>query len=775
LLRCAPNLVSVGSWQIYLKLFRADPETWAMIPLIPFLVAVVLFFAGLLRLTRTGRQALEGLTANRRNLIWAVIAMLILILTLVPPNFPGDEQYAAGQEDAVYLLAGSLGLLLLLAGLGRKADFLARPVLSGYRRLMSMNPGLVVAAAALFVFLAANAVSWLVFGHTAHVHDTFAQLFQAKLFAHGKLYAPSPPLPQFFDMMHTINNGRWYSQYPPGHPLILTLGVLINAPWIINPLLGALTVVAIYYLGKEVYDDATARLATILAGLSPFLVFMSSEFMNHCSALFFTTLFMLFFAKTLKAKGIGYAILAGLAMGMVINIRPFTALLISIPFVLVVLYRLCQNPRGSLGRFSLMLGGGLLMLGLFLGYNRLTNGSPFLLGYTVKYGPGHDLGLGRGAWGETLTFQSALLETSMDLNALNRFLFEFPIPSLVFVAILLASRARGHPSEVCPLSWDYLLMAIPVMLVGGYFFYWWHTRLLFGPRWEFEALGALTLLSARGLRRLPGFIQQNLQLAIPTERIRVGIGKLLLLCYLSMAAVAVPALVKLYAPGLGFSGRTAETVRGAGLRRALVFVPCYDEVALENNLALDGDVVFARDLGPLNPILQRFYPGRRFYFANRDSLRELPDIGFERSRVKEGLEDVARQLDTMPFEGHRCLLFPVAELVDMVARPADRHGLRIVTYRQLSQVLTDQPSRVKEFLPAIAVWIAGDNSQALNLFAAMDRQDNFRIGDLRFTHLAASPNGLVLVYDIRRAEDDLGELVHPAAIAVRRLSRGAGG
>ena len=111
--------------------------------------------------------------------------------------------------------------------------------MSVYRRLLSLKPASFVWLAALWVFVLTNVISWFVFDHIPHVQDTVAQLFQAKLFAAGKLYLPSPPLPQFFDLMHVINDGRWYSQYPPGHPLLLLLGVLIHAPWIINPLLGA--------------------------------------------------------------------------------------------------------------------------------------------------------------------------------------------------------------------------------------------------------------------------------------------------------------------------------------------------------------------------------------------------------------------------------------------------------------------------------------------------------------------------------------------------------
>jgi hypothetical protein len=64
--------------------------------------------------------------------------------------------------------------------------------------------------------LATLFMSHFVFDQIPHVQDSIAQLFQAKIFASGRLYATSHPLREFFDYTHMINNGKWYSQYPPG-------------------------------------------------------------------------------------------------------------------------------------------------------------------------------------------------------------------------------------------------------------------------------------------------------------------------------------------------------------------------------------------------------------------------------------------------------------------------------------------------------------------------------------------------------------------------------
>jgi hypothetical protein len=790
LVRYAPNAMSVAHGTVFLKFYDQFPQHWIRLSLFWLLLPFAAIGFGLWFVPEV-RQGLRNLAQNRRSLFWALLAFFLFLLTMLPLEGPSPSPYSGDQEMVVYLLFGSLGTFLLLVGLAPWFGALARPLLKCWEIVMRLRPVMLVTGAAVFVFLAANAISYFVFHHVPHIHDTVAQMFQARLFAQGKLYIPSPPLPQFFDVLHIINNGRWYSQYPPGHPLILALGVLISAPWIINPVLGGLTVVVIYFLGKEIYDEATARLATVLAALSPFLVFMSSEFMNHSSALLFAALFLLFFARTSKGTllgvvspgttqgrrtpaAIGYPLLAGLALGMVMMIRPLTALMIALPFALEAAYRFLGDPKRNLIRFGLVFAGGALMVALLFGYNYLTNGNPLLFGYVVKYGRGHEIGFGHSGWGEVHTVAKGIVNTSVDLNALNRFLFEFPIPSLVFMALLFAAgggRMKDEGGRMVGASshkWDYLLVGTLIMLVGAYFFYWWH-GLLFGPRWEYEAFPALILLSVRGIRALPVFIRNDLRLGVSSERMRGALGTFFLLCFVSMFAIAVPTLIKGYLQGFGVLHTTAETIEDAGVHNAVVFTKKYDETFLENKLnagegrvgasshraggELSGDVVYAKDLGVLNPILAARYRGRRFYFAHRDTLRELENMDFERSPVKEGLDSVAQGLFTTDLSQYRTVIWPIKELEYMIQPLETVPGLRVISYRELGQLLVGSVSRFKEFLPALAVWILNDRSESLVIFALMDGQQSFIAGDYEFTHLANSINGRVAIYDVRSVEE----------------------
>jgi asparagine N-glycosylation enzyme membrane subunit Stt3 len=85
--------------------------------------------------------------------------------------------------------------------------------------------------------------------------DNIDQVFHAKIFLNGHLTVPSHQYKEFFDFTHNINNGKWYSEYPPGHTFTLMLGLLLGAPWIVNPLLGSLSIVLFYLIGREVFDE----------------------------------------------------------------------------------------------------------------------------------------------------------------------------------------------------------------------------------------------------------------------------------------------------------------------------------------------------------------------------------------------------------------------------------------------------------------------------------------------------------------------------------------
>jgi len=101
-------------------------------------------------------------------------------------------------------------------------------------------------------------LSGLYFHFSYFEPDTVSYLFQAKLFAHGKLCFSAPPEYGFSSSPHiNILNDKWYSKYPFGNAFMLMFGVFMNAPWVIPTLacrLGQVISSNLFAANEEIYS-----------------------------------------------------------------------------------------------------------------------------------------------------------------------------------------------------------------------------------------------------------------------------------------------------------------------------------------------------------------------------------------------------------------------------------------------------------------------------------------------------------------------------------------
>jgi hypothetical protein len=443
-------------------------------------------------------------------------------------------------------------------------------------------------ACAGMVALIAAVLSSVVFGRIPHVQDSIAQFFQARIFAHGRLWMPSPPLREFFDYAHIINDGRWYSQYPPGHSLLLVPGIWLGVPWLVNPLLGGLSVVGIFLLTRDVFGRAAARAASVLAVLSPFLVLMASEFMAHASGLFAVTWFLLYALRALRSGSRRDAGIGGAFLLLAVLVRPYTAFACALPvfahagwwFAMArsraVRFRAAGSgaARSSATQSSaarskvtsppwrpllILAAGGAAGAVLYGLYNWGTTGDPLTPGYIRLYGPSHGLGFGKGPWGAPHTVARGLRHTAANLAALNRDLFAWPLTSLwpLLVALLpagvLAARSatgsdceRGEggraPGQAvqgraeagsgsgesghlsAPIPGVTVLLALVPASLLLLHVFYWYHDLCFGPRYLYESLGPLLALSGLGLVRTAAFLTPGRRSETKGER-PVGRGR----------------------------------------------------------------------------------------------------------------------------------------------------------------------------------------------------------------------------------------------------------
>ena len=422
------------------------------------------------------------------------------------------------------------------------------------------------AVALLLALLVATAV--FAFARRPLLIDSVIQLFQARIFASGRLYAGAPPDEAFFAVQHMlVDGGRWYSQYPPGHSALLALGVRLGAAWLVPVALSIGTALFLYGFAVRAYDRATARTTLLLLALAPFFWFMGASHMNHVSALFFVSAF-LYLLVVWEDGGAPTALLgAGLAIGAAFLSRPLTAAAVGLamtPFVVATAWR-----RRAIGSVLAGAVGPLIAIGVYLAYNAATTGDPLLPGYIKLWGASHGLGFHTTPWGEVHSLVAGLRNELTDLVLVSSLLFEGPVPALIPAGLLFAA---GWASK----RWDHRLLVGFLAIPLAYLFYW-HRDAFLGPRYLYSGLAFLVPLTARGLlelfRRSAG---RTLWSGSSLTRVPVSraAGMLLFLCFLYAAAYSTPRRFHVYRSGLAsMKVDLAAEARAASVSNAVVFIP----------------------------------------------------------------------------------------------------------------------------------------------------------------------------------------------------------
>ena len=259
-----------------------------------------------------------------------------------------------------------------------------------------------------------------------------------------------------------------------------------------------------------------------------------------------------------------------------------------------------------------------------------------------------------------------------------------------------------------------MFVAIPTLYV-----FYWYERICFGPRFLYEGLAPILLLSARGLIEFPRFVGGAAGAQAEAKaRNMIAIGGVLSL--LTTAVVGLPILLDLYSHRhwFGADKMVCTSVMEKGIKNAVVFVApdLYCTCFLGNALDLQGPVVYAVDRGAEDFLLMQQFPGRAYYYAdtskfyritNIDSLRNAPEV--------RDLEQAGQFVRQHGISGYRFVLLryrEAAALVDTGTTPCR-------TFRDVSYELARGRVRLDDYLPAIAVFMTNDSSKSSQSFGPM--------------------------------------------------------
>lgn len=497
-------------------------------------------------------------------------------------------------------------------------------------------PTLLLICAAAFVLTAL--ISQGIFERVPHVEDEAAYLFQAQVFAQGRLSVPEPPYSESYWSPFVLDyQGRRFAKYPPGYPLLLSLGVLTGAPWVVNALLAPAALWFIALAGRRIYSPTTGLLAAALGLTCPVFLAISGSLLSHPTSLFFTALFVWAFAALVQepsdASRWPYAVAAGMALGSLLITRPFDALGISLPFALYVLVRALRGDRALL-RQGLIIGAVVLFFGLgLIAYWYALTGE-FTNPYRILW-PYDRPGFGPNFGPKGYTLATGLSYLRANLRDLAASFLGWPwYLNLLFLPLPFVL----HPRE----RWNYLLLASFLSLAALHVTYWYYGGRDAGfPRYYYDALPVLLLLTGRGVELAADALQRlylRLRFRSGQATSRTSLLLIKLPIYLILIGLVLYNGLFFLPPNLmafhGKSGITAaplQAVATSGVSNAIVLVAdvelWYDFAVFfsANSPTLDSDVVYAIYYDQQQArAVKDLFPNRDCYVQSQTRLRPCP-------------------------------------------------------------------------------------------------------------------------------------------------------
>lgn len=337
-----------------------------------------------------------------------------------------------------------------------------------------------------------------------HLEDEIAYVWQARAITEGKLTVPSPPQSESFLVPFVVDhNGQRFGKYPLGWPVVLAIGIRLGIRSLVNPLLAGLGVWLTYRLGKKVFGETVGIIAAVLTLTSPFFLINSGTLLSHSFGLVLSTTFALAWIDGFGDKN-GFqrtlpTVVAGFSLGVLVLTRPLTALAVAFPFAIHGLYLLVRSDWQT-RRHVLAVGGLALSIGAltFLWQYSVT-GNALLNPYTLwwpydKVGFGEGFGLTEG--GHNLRL--ARVNTRFSLRVGYSDLFGWLRYSWIFLPFgLLAALLRRN--------WRGILIAAVLPSLVIFYMAYWVGAWIFGPRYYFEGLFSLTIISGVGIAWLAGW------------------------------------------------------------------------------------------------------------------------------------------------------------------------------------------------------------------------------------------------------------------------------
>jgi hypothetical protein len=427
--------------------------------------------------------------------------------------------------------------------------------------------------------------------------DEYNYIYEARTFAAGRLWNGPQVPPEVFATTYIVQEPtRTFSSFPFGWPLALTAALIAGLPlWIVNPLIGTLSLGLVWALGARLYNPRTGVIAAAIVATSPFFLFNAASYFSHplCGALLVGAALV----ASRDDRQVWVPVLVGFLIGWAVVARYLTGVLGGAPIVLWLLRPGVPRVR-TLG---LVATGGFPWVLALAAYNQAMTGHPLTLTTTP---------LTISLW-----FRQGWPLRSADILSTHLLRHLLWTPAVLVPAYLIYLKSASSEMRRGALDW---MLAITVLVL---YFYVERGGNQYGPRFHYEAFLFTVIFVVANLFR-------SESLASVPQRDRWLFGLLLASTLAMPVAFAVHAVVE--------RGVIVERMdpftrsQQAGLSNALILMG--DRVGSErsispadltrNGINTDGPVLYGLDQGDDRPCEWAVrVPGRRPYLYAWDHVR----------------------------------------------------------------------------------------------------------------------------------------------------------
>ncbi len=436
-----------------------------------------------------------------RIALWAVLLLLVVLVgeiatglarakwprsrppvTRIPPDSPTTppDGLASIKETKKSIIAPSLYLHKLWRSLTK-----------------AIHPVALIALIGSLVFV--SWISLVQYNAEPHIYDASAYLFAAKMYALGHLSIPIPTaIDRFPGPFMVMFNGQWFGQYEPGTSLTLVPGIWLGIPWLVEPILGTLALLGIGLIAARLYDSRVATLAILLGVLSPYYSYLAASYLSHAVALFYLVWGLWALLRFAQCEAHWNLPFSAACFGMAVLTRDLVAVLFVLIVLLGVLILFRRRLRHDWQRWIIpglsFIAVAIIFMGIYFSFNAILTGNPQTTPRSLFFAGDHwGFGPGVGFYGQH-TVAAGFVNLDELLTILQIDLFGWPFYlTLAFLALpFLTRRARGA---------DWLMLAGAAIMTGAFIGYFYHGIYL-GPRYLFETLPFLLILTARGILTL---------------------------------------------------------------------------------------------------------------------------------------------------------------------------------------------------------------------------------------------------------------------------------